>query len=149
MVQPLMSIWGQSYEKHAVMQFLETKGGVAPCPVSQQPFQASDLVPNRLLEIKIRLWKRQKNFQENLAATCEEENVASVVTGIYYDCVKTRPEMTSCSRSSLETAEDTTLDVPSAHPSSSSKLFSQRRSSKQQRKLRRVLEQLSREFHEF
>jgi hypothetical protein len=65
MVHPLTTRSGLSFERSAILNWLQQGSGV--CPLTRQPLRPSDLIPNRQLETRIRFWRLQNNIAEPTA----------------------------------------------------------------------------------
>jgi hypothetical protein len=61
MSDPVMSRYGQSFERYAILQWLNKGHGV--CPLSRRPMSLQDLVTNNALRLKIQEWQ-EANGQE-------------------------------------------------------------------------------------
>lgn len=79
MTSPLVSKSGHNYERDAVLELLHGGGGVAECPATGKTIRASDLVPNRLLEIKIQLWRRHNGMQDADCLSCSSSRLLGSV----------------------------------------------------------------------
>ena len=55
MTDPLVSKHGHSFERTAVLKWLEK--GNTTCPITRQPLTMSMLIPNVSLRLRIRAWK--------------------------------------------------------------------------------------------
>ena len=62
MVSPLCNRAGFNYERSAILSWLERTG---TCPLTRKPLRPSELIPNRLLEIKIRQFLADHELQES------------------------------------------------------------------------------------
>ena len=62
MDDPIMTKYGHSYERSAILQWLRSGQGV--CPLSRRPLQLQDLVTNHGLRIRIQQW-RTANGEDN------------------------------------------------------------------------------------
>lgn len=60
METPLVSVHGHHFERNAIMSWL--RRGDYTCPLTRQPLNLRDLVHDRQLEFKIRLWKQGHGF---------------------------------------------------------------------------------------
>lgn len=56
MRDPVMSRYGQSFERRAIMQWLAV--GNVTCPLTRQRLRLSDLISNPALRVEIRKWQR-------------------------------------------------------------------------------------------
>lgn len=57
MEDPIMTKYGQSYERSAILQWLQSGSGV--CPLSRRPLHLQDLVTNHGLRMKIQEWRKE------------------------------------------------------------------------------------------
>jgi len=57
MSQPLTTRDGRNFERAAILSWLGNASTACQCPLTRQVLKPSDLIPNRLLETKIRNWK--------------------------------------------------------------------------------------------
>jgi F-box and WD-40 domain protein 7 len=64
MVDPLMSRYGHSYERDAILTWLETHGCL--CPLTRQRMAVSDLIQNRALKSRIHVWFRCRGLSNHL-----------------------------------------------------------------------------------
>jgi hypothetical protein len=56
MKDPLLSKYGHTFERTAILEWLATH---RHCPVTRQPLQPSFLIPNTRLIKEIQLWKKE------------------------------------------------------------------------------------------
>lgn len=63
MTQPLVNKRGMNFERAAILSWLGNGAGL--CPLTRLPMKPSDLIPNRSLEIKIKVWKKQNALEED------------------------------------------------------------------------------------
>lgn len=63
MKSPMMTRWGQSYDREAILQWLG-RGGHKHCPLTRKPLTLRDLLPNRALKERIQQWKESTGYQE-------------------------------------------------------------------------------------
>jgi U-box domain len=54
MVHPLVTRYGQNFERSAIVEWLEQGSG--ECPLTRKPLKMSDLIHNNYLATKIHLW---------------------------------------------------------------------------------------------
>jgi hypothetical protein len=54
MVHPLVSRYGQNFERSAIVEWLEQGSG--ECPLTRKPLKMSDLIHNNYLATRIHLW---------------------------------------------------------------------------------------------
>ena len=57
MDDPVMTKYGQSFERSAILQWL--KAGHGACPLSRRPLSLADIVTNHSLRLKIVEWKKE------------------------------------------------------------------------------------------
>jgi U-box domain len=72
MQDPLLSRYGQSYERHAILTWLEGHGNA--CPLTRQPMAVSDLIQNRALKSKIRVWYRSRGLTSWLNEDTDDDD---------------------------------------------------------------------------
>jgi U-box domain len=70
MENPVMSMHGISYEKHAITKWFDS--GKRYCPVTGDPISMETLSPNSSLQWKIRYWQ-MKNDQEDTEHSLDDE----------------------------------------------------------------------------
>lgn len=65
MTDPVVSRYGQNFERTAILQWLAR--GNATCPMTRQPLKVSDLVSNHQLRARIRRWQieNQEDITDN------------------------------------------------------------------------------------
>ena len=51
-----MDMQGHTYERNAILSWLGANG---TCPLSRRPMKASDLIPNVMMQTRVRLWQRE------------------------------------------------------------------------------------------
>jgi hypothetical protein len=61
MIRPLMCRSGLSFERSAIMEWLQEHNNT--CPMTRQPLTVRDLVPNRALQARIRDWCETNNIE--------------------------------------------------------------------------------------
>lgn len=71
MRDPVMSRYGQSFERSEILQWLRAGHGV--CPLSRRPLSLQDLVTNHALKTKIAEW-RKENGQDNVVVVSPSSN---------------------------------------------------------------------------
>lgn len=54
MVRPLCTRSGRNFERSAILEWI---GRTGQCPLTRQPMSPSDLIPNRPLELRIKVWR--------------------------------------------------------------------------------------------
>lgn len=64
MVDPLVSRYGQSYERSAIMEWIGN--GNTSCPLTRHPLRLSDLISNHTLQQQITTWLQQEHNQSKL-----------------------------------------------------------------------------------
>ena len=58
MKDPVMSKYGQSFERSEILQWLKSGHGV--CPLSRRPLKLQDLVTNHALKLRISQWRKEQ-----------------------------------------------------------------------------------------
>mmetsp|Transcript_76057 Transcript_76057/g.114517 ORF Transcript_76057/g.114517 Transcript_76057/m.114517 type:complete len:181 (-) Transcript_76057:141-683(-) len=53
---PVMDMHGRTYERNAILSWLVANG---TCPLTRRTMKASDLIPNVMMQTRIRLWQRE------------------------------------------------------------------------------------------
>jgi hypothetical protein len=53
---PVMDMYGRTYERNAMLSWLAANG---TCPLTRRTMKASDLIPNVMMETRVRLWQRE------------------------------------------------------------------------------------------
>jgi U-box domain len=81
MRDPVVSRYGQSYERSAILQWLAA--GNTTCPMTRQPMRMSDLISNQLLRLKIRRWQLENDFDINLVMELPNEDDAGRFFGYF------------------------------------------------------------------
>jgi hypothetical protein len=71
MVDPLMTRTGLNFERAAIFSWLDRGSG--SCPLTRKPLTASDLITNRRLKTRIRIWRANNGIPEPT-----EEEMAAV-----------------------------------------------------------------------
>jgi len=61
MVNPIVTKYGQSFERNAILEWLRMGHDV--CPLSRRPLQLQDLVTNHGLRMKIEEWRRENGVE--------------------------------------------------------------------------------------
>jgi hypothetical protein len=61
---PMMSRLGQSYERHAILEWIASDNDSC-CPVMKVPLSYSDLISNRMLAYKINAWRMEHNIMND------------------------------------------------------------------------------------
>jgi hypothetical protein len=74
MVDPLMTRSGLNFERAAIFSWLDQGSG--SCPLTRNPLTASDLISNRRLKTRIRIWRANNGIpepteEEMAAVTCK------------------------------------------------------------------------------
>lgn len=69
MKEPVMDRDGHTYEKRAILEWLER--GHEICPLTRKPLRLSDIIPNRALQCRIEEWRISQG--EDLSETEEDE----------------------------------------------------------------------------
>jgi hypothetical protein len=77
MVDPLMTRTGLNFERAAIFSWLDQGSG--SCPLTRKPLTASDLITNRRLKTRIRIWRANNGIPE----PTEEEMAAVKCKGEY------------------------------------------------------------------
>jgi U-box domain len=72
MAVPMMSRWGHSFERAAILEWLGK--GHTCCPITRKPMALSDLIRNRPLEQEIQKWM----FLQGEESTEDESEVGDV-----------------------------------------------------------------------
>ena len=57
MNDPIMTKYGQSYERSALLEWLQSGHGV--CPLSRRPLHLQDIVTNHGLRMKVEEWRKE------------------------------------------------------------------------------------------
>jgi hypothetical protein len=65
---PMMSRLGQSYERHAILEWIAADHDSC-CPVMKVPLSYSDLISNRMLAYKINAWRMEHNIVNDTTPT--------------------------------------------------------------------------------
>jgi hypothetical protein len=71
MVDPLMTRSGLNFERAAIVSWLDQGSG--SCPLTRNPLTTSDLITNRRLKTRIRIWRANNGIPEPT-----EEEMAAV-----------------------------------------------------------------------
>jgi hypothetical protein len=83
MVQPLLAPSGLNFERAAILSWLEKGSG--RCPISREPLLESELIPNRLLEHKTCLWKKNNGLVvSNTGVSVEGEAMKNKKLEIFF-----------------------------------------------------------------
>jgi hypothetical protein len=53
---PVMDMHGRTYERNAILSWLAANG---TCPLTRRTMKASDLIPNIMMQTRVRLWQRE------------------------------------------------------------------------------------------
>jgi hypothetical protein len=69
MNQPMVTRYGHTYERQAIMEWLGKGNGY--CPLTRHALSYSDIIPHYSLESKIRAWRQQYNNNNNKVASVE------------------------------------------------------------------------------
>jgi U-box domain len=72
MRDPVVSRYGQSYERGAIMEWLAA--GNETCPMTRQPLRMSGLISNQQLRMKIRRWQRENDLDISLVGDASNED---------------------------------------------------------------------------
>lgn len=67
MKHPLMSRYGQTYERDAILTWLSKHNSL--CPLTRQVLNVSDLIRHRSLQSRIEVWKKQNNMIESSSSS--------------------------------------------------------------------------------
>jgi hypothetical protein len=138
MVNPLMTRTGFTFERAAILSWLEQGSG--SCPLTRKPLTTSDLVSNRRLATQIRFWRERNGIPE---PSLEEMGVAECkfvgfakISGDKKDEIMARYSQPTLSLVSLHAH---LLPPPSTTPSSSPPRTGRSRYERQSREPRRNL----------
>lgn len=98
MQDPLMSRYGQSYEREAILTWLVNHND--RCPLTRKVLGVSDLIRNRSLETRIAMWHRARGIEQGSAAASSEEGSNGKENQIVLTCLRTElaPKRQSKSR---------------------------------------------------
>jgi hypothetical protein len=66
MLDPVVTKYGHSYERSAILQWLGR--GNDTCPMSRRPLRLSDIITNHALRVKIRRWQVEQ--EEDVTIFC-------------------------------------------------------------------------------
>jgi U-box domain len=72
MRDPVVSRYGQSYERGAIMEWLAA--GHETCPMTRQPLRMSGLITNQQLRMKIRRWQLDNDLDISLVGDASNED---------------------------------------------------------------------------
>lgn len=79
MVDPIMNREGHSYERSAIVTWLNTN---TTCPLTRKPMRISDFISNRLLQSKIQSWRISQGDDPtevtDESETCYEQELSKV-----------------------------------------------------------------------
>lgn len=76
MEDPLMNRVGRSYERTAILQWITTKSPT--CPLTRQPLNVKDLVPNNRLRKEILEWRSSQGDDVTADLSCDDSDSAIV-----------------------------------------------------------------------
>jgi hypothetical protein len=93
MQEPVMSKYGHHFERFAVLQHIE--GGNLFCPVTGNPLRRSDLIPNKTLQWKIKVWA-EKNGLDISGETEDRSGMAPLARRSGFDAVPAPPARFLC-----------------------------------------------------
>ena len=71
MRDPVVSRYGQSYERSAILQWLVE--GNTSCPMTRQNLRMADLISNQPLRLKIRRWQLENDLDVNIIMDAPDE----------------------------------------------------------------------------
>ena len=66
MSNPVMTRWGNSFEREAILQWLSSHG---QCPLTRNPMSLKDIIVNKVLREKINQWKSCIGVKEESQST--------------------------------------------------------------------------------
>jgi len=72
MTDPVMSRYGQSYEREAIIKWLSK--GNKECPLTRQPLEMRNIIANHNLRLKIRRWELENDFDVKLVMDAPEDS---------------------------------------------------------------------------
>lgn len=75
MVSPVMTRSGQSFDRTAILEWLVNHGNT--CPLTRQPLNASNLVTNHALRIRIDQWCKANNYYPAVDKMIEDKAFSS------------------------------------------------------------------------
>ena len=76
MRDPVVSRYGQSYEREAILQWLAS--GNVTCPMTRQPLRMSNLITNQQLRLKIRRWQLENGLDINLVTDAPDDDTSRI-----------------------------------------------------------------------
>ena len=79
MREPVLSRWGHTYERKAIMEWLEAGNDV--CPLTRRQLRPSWLITNKALKKEILEWKRQNGYTADNDETAPPEAFICPLTG--------------------------------------------------------------------
>jgi hypothetical protein len=65
MTDPVMSKYGQSFERSEILRWLRSGHGV--CPLSRRPLSLQDLVTNHALKLRISEWRKEHGEEDTVS----------------------------------------------------------------------------------
>jgi U-box domain len=78
MTDPVMSKYGQSFERSEILQWLGSGHGV--CPLSRRPLSLQDLVTNHALKLRISEWRKDHGEDDTVFAQRSPCHVYGFIT---------------------------------------------------------------------
>ncbi|CAB9497140.1 Putative E3 ubiquitin-protein ligase LIN [Seminavis robusta] len=78
MSDPVMSKYGQSFERSEILQWLKSGHGV--CPLSRRPLSLQDLVTNHALRLKISEWRKEHGEEETIVVNPYASQIYGFIT---------------------------------------------------------------------
>jgi hypothetical protein len=121
MVSPVMTKTGLSFDRDAILEWLVNHGNT--CPLTRQPLNASNLVTNHALRLRIEQWCREHDYElikpQLQKSSCEErEESLRVVTCLTSAIVEQRRKAAKQHRiSSAASSTTTTSHIRESSPS--------------------------------
>ena len=65
MRDPVLSRYGQNYERCAILEWLTSSNGHGSCPLTRRPLELRGLVSNHNLRCQIRQWQQQRDDHDD------------------------------------------------------------------------------------
>jgi U-box domain len=111
MVNPLMSKTGHSFDRDAIMAWVSKNG---TCPITGKPLNASDLITNHALRIKIDFWCNNNGIQVNSTKDLEAAETEHVFQSLQYLTlqVPNKPKACEDKNSGLSLLDVTGMTMP-------------------------------------
>jgi U-box domain len=82
MQYPLMSRYGQTYERDAILTWLSNHNNL--CPLTRQVLLVTDLIRHRTLQSKIAAWKIQHGIANTIKHGYGQEEVGDITSDTYH-----------------------------------------------------------------